>query len=231
MRKKFFCILFSLFLACSLSGCNDFGTLRKQSLIKTYYQGPLQWAGITLGQSTSAEVREILVNLDETDTDTLWEGEVNSKSDSAICVGFYEGYRESGLCVWFVNGVAQFMDFGGGRMTLGEIQNTLGDLEKISVYKILRYQTEMIESEGISFQSGYIIFMTLERVKTRNIKIQEFEMIEENTVYLVYLINPDYINTYFGKDKENTFWNFFFAEGGFQDWNGYGEYEVKDSGF
>ncbi len=55
-------------------------------------------------------------------------------------------------------------------------------------------------------------------------------MIEENSEYLVYLVNPDYIDTYFGKDKENSFWNFFFAEGGFQDWNGYGEYEVKDSG-
>jgi len=228
MRKNLLCILFSIFLACSFSSCSDSGNLTKQSLIKTYYQGPLQWGEITLGRSTIEEVGEALVNLDETDSDTYWEGDLNKKSDSGICVEFYTGYRERGLCVWFINDIAQFIDFVGGDMTLGEIQNSLGELEKISVYTIFRGQTEVIESEGISFHSGYIIFNSLEKVDARNERIPDIEMIEESTVYQVYLTNPGYIDTFFGIDS--AFGNFLFIEGGFQDWNGYGEYKVKDTG-
>lgn len=228
MRKIFLCLLFSILVAWSFSGCNNSGNLTKQSLIKTYYEGPLQWGGITLGQSTIEEVRDALVNLDETNSDTYWEGELNNKSDSGICVEFYTGYRERGLCVWFMDNIAQFIDFVGGDMALGEIQDTLGGLEKISVYMIYRGQTEVIESEGISFNSGFIIFNSLEKVEIGNERIPDIEVIEESTIYQVYLSNPDYIDTYFGVDS--AFGNFLFKEGGFQDWNGYGEYEVKETG-
>lgn len=37
-------------------------------------------------------------------------------------------------------------------------------------------------------------------------------MIEENTMYQVYLVNPDYIDAFFGEENDNTFWNFFFIQ-------------------
>ena len=200
----------------------------KPSLILQYCEGPYQWAGIELGKTTKEETKNILLNLDIVNEDTLHEGSRFSNIDIALFIDFIEGYREESLSVWFIDEKAQFIEFFGNQLTLEEIQKDLGNLEKIAVY-MEHYETIIVRYEGFSLQSGYIITGAPEGLWFNIDEDLKVVNIDKDSTFTVYLTHPGFFDEYYVEGSD--FWNYFFEEDGFQDWHGYGEYEVQRPDF
>lgn len=208
----------------SLSGCSDYYELYKPSLVLEYYQGPYKWAGIELGKTSKEDTKNILLSLEEVVENTLYEGSRFSFIDIAVCVDFIIGYREDSCCIWFVDDEALFIEFFGNESKIEEIQTHLGEVEKFAVY-MYRIESVILKYEGFSLESGYIIGGGPHKLWID--EDIETVTIDENSLFSVYFIHPDFFDEYYFKGSD--FWIYFFEEGGFQDWHGYGEYEVQRS--
>lgn len=227
MKRILSFTLVLLFLLLSISGCREFFGLLKPSLILKYYQGPYQWGDITLGQSTIEETKDALCALDEVLEKTIHKANIYDFVDIAIFADFQEGYRESSLGIWFIDGKAQIIEFFGDELTLDEIQTHLGNVEKFAVFTLYRGTNLVIDYDGFSLKFGYIIEGGRD-IKRFEKDIQG-EEINEKTIFFLYLIHPDVIDEFYYEGSD--YWNYFFEEGGFQDWHGYGEYEVQRPDF
>ena len=226
--KRIINLTIVLFLLLSLCSCRDYFELRKPSLILQNYQGPYIWAEITLGQSTKEETLDKLRNMDEVLEDSIYEADISYKADIGVCGDFRKGYRESSLCVWFVDDKAQVIEFFGSTLTLKEIQTHLGEVEKFYV-EIYRVEAIVVHYEGFSLNSGYIIIGGPKGLWFTIDDDLEVVTIDENSIFSIYLIHPDFFDEYYYKGSD--YWNYFFEEGGFQDWHGYGDYEVQRPDF
>lgn len=176
-----------------------------------------------------AEVKDVLNDMDGIIKESIWQGEINYQSDIAICAEIDKRYHETGICIWFVDNKVQFIDFFGDVLTLDDIQTYLGRLDKTSIFTGIRGPNRVVEFEGISFQSGFIVSGVLESRYFGKDTIPDKKTINKTTVLNVDFINPGFIDSYY--DKGSAGWNFFFEEGGFENWHGYGEYEVKEASF
>jgi len=224
--KRIINLTIVFFLLLSLCGCRDYFELRKPSLILQYYQGPYQWAGIELGKTTVEETKNILLNLEGIDDTSYTEGSRFHFVDSAVFINFQKVYRESSLSVWFVDDKAQVIEFFGNILTLEEIQTQLGEVEKFVAY-MHHYERILVYYDGLSFNAGYIIVGGPQHELVND--DLEVVTIDENSIFSIYLIHPDFFDEYYYKGSD--YWNYLFEEGGFQDWHGYGEYEVQRPDF
>jgi len=208
----------------SLNSCQNISELNKSSLILQYYQGPYQWAGITLGESTKEETKVLLTNIAEVKEETLYEGKRFEGIDSALCVDFQEGFRESSICVWFIDNKAQVLEFFGGSLELSEIIDNIGEVEQFAAL-IIQEESTYIRYFGVSLKSGFIVLGS-PNISSNVLGVRQV-IIDSDDEFHVDLMSPDIFDLLLDISMGKEIGKYLIEKGGFQDWHGYGEYEVQ----
>lgn len=221
MKKQNLFLILIIILLLS-SGCSSRYDLESPSLLLQYYEYPNSWGGIVLGQSSWDETVKKLESMDFVEVDSISRVCCINGIDYALYLNFAEEYRENELKIWFIDGKAQALVFSG-YYTLAEIQHNLGDLERFIVYG-WRYEKPMMDYYGYSSSAGYLI----DSWPTTRRNLEEIEKItlSENSVFRVKLVNPDQLMYLLEREIGMVTINHLIMEDAFEDWHGYGEYEV-----
>lgn len=206
-----------------MTGCSSqrYG-LNKPSLLLQYYEGPYRWAGIVLGQSTLEETIAQLELLNFVDTESIYQGSGYGDFDYGVYLNFQDGFREERMSVWFMDGKAQTLNFSS-QYTLDEIQKNLGEVEKLVVYGWM-YEQPMMKYYGYSESTGYVILGGPSN--GRNLDELEEVTLSDESIFFVKLIHPDVLMNVQSIQMSAVVRDYIISEGYFEDWHGYGEYEV-----
>ena len=220
MKKIFHYLIAIMVLLLSSCSSRQYG-LNKPSLLLQYYEGPYRWAGIVLGQSTLEDTIVILESLDFVDVESIYQADGYSGIDYRLFLDFQEGYREDGLCIWFVDDMAQVLVFPN--YTLAEIQESLGEVEKFVAYGWM-YERPMMDYFGYSTSVGYVIRGGPGNGK--NLDELERVILSDDSIFSIKLIHPNIMMYVLGVEMGTAVRDYIISEGYFTDWHGYGEYEV-----
>ena len=221
MKKQYHYIFLIIFLLFCSSCSSRYGS-EKPSLLLQNYEHPFSWAGITLGQSSLEETLEALESMDFVDVESIYQAEVFKDVDFGIYLDFQEGYRENGIRVWFIDDKAQVLQFSS-LYTLSEIQENLGEVEKFVAYGWM-HERPMLDYYGYSTSAAYVIRGGPSSRGNYN-KLEQVTL-NEDSIFFVYLINPDMLMYVLGVNMGTAKRDYVFSEGAFTDWHGYGDYEV-----
>ena len=225
-------ILIVLFLTIlTLFGCKHFPIVSKNSVLLKYYETPLKWAGIKFGETTREEAQTLITQISEIavdDQEQISDG-IHYVSPTPNCYDLKKGFRESGFCVKYINGIAQAINFESSNLTLSEIENFLGNIEEFAVVQRFDHRSS-ISYFGLSTSNGFFIFGGNDSFLSSLLGIDED--LEElrigpNEEFSVYLGSEEGIEL-LGKTLTGELtWRYLTEEGGFQAWIGYGKYEVQ----
>ena len=222
MRKIYFYPIFIIFIFL-LIGCSEYEKLEKPSLLLQYYEGPYNWAGIVLGQSSREETIVQLKSLDFVDSETITQEDAYTGFDFRIFLDLQPGYREEVLSIWFKDDKAMVLDFYSPYFTLAEIQENLGEVEKFVVYGWM-HERPMMDYFGYSVSAGYVIRGGPS--DGRNLDELEIVTLSDNSIFFLDLIHPDVLMNVLSIEMGTAARDYLINEGHFVDWHGYGEYEV-----
>jgi hypothetical protein len=215
--------MFFLFLIIISSGCKN-AEIEKPSLLIEYLDESANWAGVDLGETQIEQTEELIIDLDAVDDSTIWVGQRFGGLGQAICVEFFEGFRENGVCIHHIDGKAQGIEFFGGRLTIEEVEHYLGPIEKI-VVQFNQREIMWLNIIGVS-QNSELVFTGNAESKDVDHTTTSVEISSDSSV-AVSLVNPEFLRLYMSSAiTGESYIDYYFDGGGFEEWHGPGEYDV-----